>query len=162
MPRQTHIEPHHSLKALQNKRKGTRDKVRRQQLKVICLLLEGHTQREVAERCGYSSAWVHTIVKRYNSGGLSALRDHRRDNPGRPYRLSAEVRREMKALVSSPPPEGGLWTGPKLVEWVRARTGDESIDYKRGWEWLKQLNCKRRLTRRSRSHEVTEATELAS
>jgi len=138
-----------SLEELERRLKSCRESVARQQIKVIIWLMKGLTQREVAERCSYSAAWVHTIVRRYNESGIKALRDHRRDNPGRPYRLSAEVRAEMRALVSHPPEGGGLWTGPLLVEWVRERTGDETIDSKRGWEWLKQLGCKDRLKRRS-------------
>ena len=151
MPRRTHIEPHMTLKELEKKMKGAREQVTRQQLKVIVLLMKGMTQKEVADRCGYSAAWVHTIVHRYNQHGTEALRDHRKDNPGRPYRLSTEVRAEMRALLSVPPAGGGLWTGPRLVEWVRERTGDETIDSKRGWEWLRQMGCKDRLKRRSKS-----------
>ena len=138
-----------SLEELERRLKSTRESVARQQIKVIIWLMKGLTQREVAERCSYSAAWVHTIVRRYNESGVKALRDHRRDNPGRPYRLTAEVRAEMRALVSHPPEGGGLWTGPLLVDWVRERTGDQTIDSKRGWEWLKQLGCKDRLKRRS-------------
>jgi len=151
MPRRTYIEPHMSLKELEKKARSAREQVARQQIKVIVLLMKGMTQKEVAVRCGYSAAWVHTIVHRYNQHGIEALRDHRRDNPGRPYRLSADVRAEMRALLSSPPADGGLWTGPRLVEWVRARTGDETIDSKRGWEWLRQMGCKDRLKRKSKA-----------
>lgn len=160
MPRRTHIEPHLTLPELEKKLRGTREQVARQQLKVITLLLKGLTQKEVATRCGYSAAWVHTIVQRYNELGVEALRDHRRDNPGRPYRLSAEVRKEMKELLGKPPEGGGLWTGPRLVEWVRARTGDASIDSKRGWEWLRQLGCKDRLKRKPKRAKARLKKEL--
>lgn len=151
MPRRTHIETHMSLEELEKKLKGTREAVAKQQLRVIVLLMKGMTQKEVAVRCSYSAAWVHTIVQRYNESGIEALRDHRRDNPGRPYRLSVDIRKEIKDLISRPPQDGGLWTGPRLVEWVRTRTGDDSIDSKRGWEWLRQLGCKDRIKRKSKN-----------
>ena len=160
MPRRTHIEPHLSLAELEKKIKSSREPVARQQMKVILLLMKGLTQKEVAHRCNYSAAWVHTIVRRYNEQGVKALRDHRRDNPGRPYRLSGEVRAEMKKLLEQPPQKGGLWTGPLLVEWVRERTGDDTIDSKRGWEWLKQLGCKDRLKRRVKSPKQKKKVQL--
>ena len=162
MPRRTKIEPHLTIKELEKRIRRTRESVSRQQLRVIYLLLQGKTQKEVAEKTGYSAAWVHTIVRRYNENGPFALRDHRRDNPGRPYRLSNEVREEMRQLVMKPPVQGGLWTGPLLVEWVRERTGDHAIDNKRGWEWLRQLNCKQRLKRRRRTSRKRPAYEQVS
>ena len=148
MPRRTKLEPHLTREQLTKLIRGTREHVAKQQLQVINFIMQGMTQREVAQRCDYSTAWVHTIVRRYNQQGPEALRDHRKDNPGRPYRLSDEVRQEMRAMVQGPPPGGGMWTGPLLVSWVKERTGEEDIDNKRGWEWLRQLGCDNRLKRR--------------
>ena len=147
MPKKTVIKPHLSLEEINQKIRRSRDSITRQQLKVIKYILIGMTQRSVAEKLSYSPAWVHTIVHRYNEHGPQALRDHRKDNPGRPFKLSSSIRAEMKSLVSLPPKKGGLWTGPLLIDWVKERTGDENIDPKRGWEWLRQLDCKDRLTR---------------
>ena len=148
MPRRTRLEPHLSLDELKQRIRRSRESVTKQQLRVILWVMQGMTQREAAEKIGYSAAWVHAIIRRYNLEGPTALRDHRKDNPGRPYRLSAEVRAEMRELVSKAPEGGGVWTGPLLVKWARERTGDYEIDNKRGWEWLRQMNCKNRLKRR--------------
>ena len=147
MPRKTKLVNHLTLSELEIKMKRSREPVARHQLQVIYLIKKGKTQKEVAEYTGYSTAWVHTIVRRYNELGPDSLRDHRRDNPGRPYRLSNEISNEIKELLATPPPNGGVWTGPLLVAWVHERTGDYDIDNKRGWEWLRQFDCKNRLRR---------------
>ena len=154
MPKRTYIKPHLSLEELSEKIRKSRDPITRQQLRVIKFVMSGMTQRKVAEKLNYSPAWVHTIIHRYNEHGPNVLRDHRKDNPGRPFKLAADIRAEMRELVSLPPQDGGLWTGPLLIEWVKERTGDDNIDPKRGWEWLRQLNCKDRLkrTRRRNQH----------
>jgi transposase len=131
------ITPHLSLEEINQKIRRSKDLISRQQLKVIKYVLTGMTQKRVAEKLGYSPAWVHTIIRRYNEHGPQALRDHRKDNLGRPFKLSNSIRAEMKTLVSTPPQEGVLWTGPLLIEWVKKRTGDKNIDPKRGWEWLR-------------------------
>ena len=161
MPKKTVIQPHLSLEELNLKIRRSRDAITRQQLKVIKYIMTGMTQRRVAEKLKYSPAWVHTIIHRYNEHGPEALRDHRKDNPGRPFKLSAAIRKEMKELVSEPPKQGGLWTGPLLIEWVRERTGDENIDPKRGWEWLRQLDCKNRLTRSRRAKRARVASKVS-
>lgn len=147
MPKKTNLKPHLTLEELNQKIRKSKDPVKKQQLRVIKCIMQGMTQRKVAEKLGYSAAWVHTIIHRYNEVGPKALRDHRKDNPGRPFKLSKSIREEMRILVSEPPIEGGLWTGPLLIDWVKERTGDTEIDPKRGWEWLRQLECKDRLTR---------------
>ena len=155
MPKRTILEPHLTLDEINVRIRKTRDSITKQQLKVIKYILTGMTQRKVAEKLNYSPAWVHTIIQRYNESGPNALRDHRKDNPGRPFRLSKQVRQEMKELVSHPPAKGELWTGPLLIEWVKERTGDDNIDPKRGWEWLRQLNCHDRLKRRRRKKVIS-------
>lgn len=164
MPRKTKLESHLTLKEMKSLISSTREDVAKQQLKVIYMIMEGMTQREVAEKSGYSTAWVHTIVRRFNLHGPNELKDHRKDNPGRPYRLSPEIREEMKSLVSAPPSSGGLWTGPLLIEWVQERTGEENIDKKRGWEWLRQLGCRHRLkrSRATKKSRVSGVDQLAS
>ena len=148
MPKRTKIEPHLTIEELAYLIKRSKESVSRQQLRVIHLMMRGKTQKEVAQKIGYSAAWVHTIIHRYNKYGPKILRDHRKDNTGRPYKLSMQIREEMRELVSRPPQEAEVWTRPMLVKWVRERTGDQQINNKRGWEWLCQLNCTNRLKRR--------------
>jgi transposase len=148
MPRRTVIQNHLSPTELKKMSKRVSDPVAAKQAQVIYLISQGKTQKEVASNTGYSAAWVHAIVHRYNQEGGEGLKDRRQENPGRPYRLSAEIREEMKEVLKHPHPVHGLWTGPLLVEWVKARTNDEDIDNKRGWEWLRQMECNYRLTRK--------------
>jgi transposase len=160
MPRKTVIQNHLSSAELKKMSKRVSDPVAAKQAQVIYLLSQGKTQKEVAVNTGYSAAWVHAIVQRYNEEGGVALKDRRQENPGRPYRLSSEVREEMRSLLQHPHPTEGLWTGPLLVEWVKARTQDESIDNKRGWEWLRQMECPYRLTRKRQKNKKKTAKKI--
>src|SRR5690242_21618814 len=67
-----------------------------------------------AKWVGFTPAWGRAILKRYNAHGPGALADGRRDNGSDPL-LSTEQRAELFAALQAEPPDGGLWSGPKVA-----------------------------------------------
>jgi hypothetical protein len=49
-------------------------------------------------------------------------------------------------VLSDKAPDGGLWNGRKVADWLSELTG-QSIDRRRGWEYLKQMTFRLRVTR---------------
>lgn len=90
-----------------------------------------------AKLVGFTPAWGRAILKRYNARGPDALADGRRENGTDPL-LSAEQRAELFAALQAEPPDGGLWSGPKVAAFVRDRFGVE-VWPQTGWQWLKGL-----------------------
>jgi len=78
-------------------------------------------------------------VRRYNLEGPEALKDKRHQNPGQKPKLTPEEQgkvlevplgcRGPKAALQAPPPDGGLWTGPKLRDWVERELGKKLSFY---------------------------------
>ena len=81
--------------------------------------LQGATAKEIARTLDRSLRWVHLVLARYNREGPGALTDRRHHNPGRKPKLSPEESQALLQVLEGPPPDGGLWTGPKLRAWVR-------------------------------------------
>jgi transposase len=92
---------------------------------------------KAAKLVGYTPAWGRAILKRYNERGPDALADGRRDNGSDPL-LSAEQRAELFAALQAEPPDGGLWSGPKVAAFVKGRFGVE-VWPQTGWQWLRDL-----------------------
>jgi transposase len=90
-----------------------------------------------AKLVGFTPAWGRAILKRYNARGPGALADGRRENGTDPL-LSTEQRAELLAALQGEPPDGGLWSGPKVAAFVKARFGVE-VWPQTGWQWLKDL-----------------------
>lgn len=90
-----------------------------------------------AKLVGYTPAWGRAILKRYNARGPVALTDGRRENGSDP-RLTTEQRAGLLAALQADPPDGGLWTGPKVAAFVKERFGVE-VWPQTGWQWLKDL-----------------------
>ena len=46
----------------------------------------------------------------------------------------------LAEAVAGPPPDGGLWTGPKVAAWIGRETGRAHVHPQRGWAYLRRLD----------------------
>lgn len=86
---------------------------------------------------GLTAAWGRAILKRYNAQGADGLADRRRAN-GTESVLSVDRQGELYDALRADPPDGGLWTGPKVARYARDRWGVEVVPGT-GWRWLRRL-----------------------
>jgi transposase len=97
----------------------------------------------VARVTGYSQHWVRVIVKRYNHAGPD---DTRHRNPGAASLLTNHQLQLLEQALLSPPPDGGMWNGAKVAEWVSHLLG-RKVYPQRGWELLGKLDYRLRRPR---------------
>ena len=129
---------HLSTEELGRRDRAARDRVERSHLQVVWLLHQGHSAGEAARVMGYSERWVAEIVRRYAEDGPDGLADRRHGNAGARPLLDQAQREELIGALQGAPPQGGLWTGPKVAAWIAAATGQE-IHPQRGWDYLRKL-----------------------
>jgi transposase len=129
---------HLSVAELGQRYRAARDPVERSQLQIIWLVGQGHRRKAVAQITGYSGRWVAEVVRRYNAEGPEGLGDRRHGNAGAKPMLDAAQRKELIQALHGPPPQGGLWSGPKVAAWIAARTG-RKVHPQRGWDYLVKL-----------------------
>ena len=83
----------------------------------LLLVTAGQSCRQVAELFGESGTTVQRWVRRFEQGGLEALREGER--PGRPAALVARQWRKLQADLRKTPRDFGipatLWDGPRAV-----------------------------------------------
>src|SRR5262245_48132720 len=77
---------------------------------------------QVAELVGLSDVAVRLLLRRWNQRGPQALADRRRGN-GRAAKLGDRRWAALARAVTRRPPDGGLWTGPKVARYVSERWG---------------------------------------
>jgi hypothetical protein len=90
MARRTKLEPHLTSEELKQLYRTTTDASERNHFQVLWLIAQGQTQAQTARLVGLSERWVQVIVKRYNAGGVEAMRDRRHDHPGPARALDVE------------------------------------------------------------------------
>ena len=138
MPRPVSLVPHLPPADLEHRYRQSRDPVERSHWHMIWLVSQGHSGAAVARLTGYSATWVLTIIQRYNERGPAGLADQRHRAPGHPPLVSPLVREELRTRLATPPPDGGLWTSPKVAAWLTERVG-RPISPQRAWETLQRL-----------------------
>ncbi len=140
------MKPHLSLEEIESRYRKAKDPVARSHWQIIWLLSQGKTAQQVVEVTGYSYDWIRCLVRRYNHEGPQGLGDRRHHNPGGTFLLSSEQQAQLQQALDEPPPDGGLWSGPKVAHWILEQTG-RKVPPQRGWEYLKRLHYSQRVLR---------------
>jgi transposase len=118
------------------------------------------TPAEAAERVGLTPSWARTILKRWNAEGPAGLVDRRKAANGGKAKLTPEQQAELSQTLQTPPLDGGLWTGPKLVTHVRERYG-VAVCKQTGWGWLRRLGFTLQVPRPRHPEAATPAQQRA-
>lgn len=78
------------------------------------------------------------MVRSYNRRGADGLGDLRHQNPGAKPLLDDGKLAQLWQALQSEPADGGLWTGPKVAQWMSDLL-EQPVSPQRGWEYLKGL-----------------------
>lgn len=114
---------HLTLEQLQHRIKQEKDPIAQLRFLAVYHAQRGLGAQEIAQLTTRTPRWVHATLQRYNQQGPQALSDRRHTNPGRRPQLRPEESAPVLQALQSPPPDGGLWTGEKLRQWVALRLG---------------------------------------
>ena len=146
MPKRIAIVKHLSTEELFVRYRQAVEATERSRYQIVWLLATGKTVKEVSEVTGYTRIWIYQIIKRYNQDGASGLANKRHLNLGKESLLTDVQQAQLWQVLSEKAPDGGLWNGRKVADWLSELTG-EKIDRRRGWEYLRQMTFRLRVTR---------------
>jgi transposase len=135
-----HVADHLSVSALEQQDRSCTDMTAARHLQAIWLLAKGHHIAEVAATVSYARWWVERLLARYNAHGPQALGDLRRRNGTSPSVLKPDLLDKLQDRLREPPPDGGLWTSPKVAAWMACELGRTRVAPQRGWEALKAIS----------------------
>jgi transposase len=102
----------------------------------LWLLSCGYEVEEVGELLSLSSRWVRQLVRRYNEGGPDRLGDRRCQNGTAPSILTPQALAALQERLKAPPDDGGVWTAPKVAQFLAAFHRRGKVHDQRGWEAL--------------------------
>ena len=106
----------------------------------LLLTLEGQRPGWVAEVLGMTRQSLNLWMHKVNEKGLESLKPVKR--PGRPARLTAQIRRELEEHLERSPQEFGLsrvrWDGPTLVVHLKNQFGIH-LKVRQAQSWMHQL-----------------------
>ena len=151
MPKYVTVAAHLSLDELAHRYRKAVDPVERSHFHIIWLLAQGKRVGEVALVTDYCPNWIRILVRRYNQHGPQALTDQRKQNTGAPALLSSGQKKQLLQLLEQAPPDGGLWTGPKVAHWMSGQI-ERKIHTQPGWDYLKNLGFSLHIPRPRHRH----------
>src|SRR3954467_4079778 len=134
------VAGHLSVEDLEARLQSARDPTATRHVQVIWLLARGHTIADVAAVTSFVPRWIEQLLARYNAHGPEALGDLRRRNGGVPSVLRPELLARLRARLTQPPPDGGLWSSRKVAAWMASELGLAAVLPQRGWEALKAID----------------------
>ena len=133
------VAGHLSVDDLEAEFRSARDPTATRHFQVIWLLARGHTIADVAAVTSFVPRWIEQLLARSNAEGPEALGDLRRRNGGVPSVLRPALLERLRARLTQPPPDGGLWSSPKAAAWMAGELGLAAVLPQRGWEALKAI-----------------------
>ena len=142
MGRNLQLKSHYPIDELKARFRGCRDPVEARRWQLIWQVSNGQTLTAASTAIGFNYDYARDIVKAYNAEGAAGLRNRRRQS--RPHGksralLNAQQRDELKQQLQTPPPDGGVWSGPKVAQAIAKMTGRQHVWPQRGWDYLKWL-----------------------
>ncbi len=153
------IAPHLTPAEIRKRERSCQNVVEREHWQILRLLTrEGYacSCKEAAVIVGRSAASIHTLMRRYNRHGPSALADGRRGRAGRKAALTEAQRQQLVAAVRAAPMDDGLWTGSKVAAWVQEHAG-KRVSKVTGWQYLRRLGFTLQVPRPRHSESATPA-----
>lgn len=138
MPRYLELTADLSPMELEHRYRAAHDPVAWTRWHMLWLVAQGYRAPAVAELVDYTANWVREIIRRYNPGGAAGIVDRLQANPGAEPLLRGPGRIALQDGSAGSPPDGGVWTGPKVAAWMADRL-DRPVSPQRGWEALRWL-----------------------
>ena len=135
------IVPHLTPDQIYRRYRACRTGVERTHWHLIWLLTRPEqplAPAQAAATVGLTAVWARALLKRWNTEGPAGLGDRRKGTCGGRCKLTTDQQIDLWAALQQPPPDGGLWTGPKVARYVRDRWG-VAVGKPTGWRWLRGL-----------------------
>jgi transposase len=121
------------------------------------LIAEGEVAGRVAEKLGRSSAWMTKTARRYNEGGVAAVKNKSKNAGSKT--LTSEQLKELEALLESGKTKSeGLWSATQIKDWVREQTGKE-IHKTTAWRMFAKLEFSRQIPRPAHQAKASESEQ---
>ncbi len=109
---------------------------------MLWLLGQRQTAQQVAAVTGYSAYWIGQIARRYNQQGSAGVSNRWHQAAGQAPTVADAVLEELRQAMQQPAPDGEVWTGRTVAEWLSRRLG-RPISYHLGWRTLRRLGWRR-------------------
>jgi transposase len=142
MVKKVHLHPYLTNSQLKSRYLDSSDRVESRRWHLLWLVSQQWTIQQASQAVGMNYDYAKDIVKAYNQQGEKAIANRRRQRTALPSHalLNREQLEELRSSLKQAPEDKGIWTGPKVADWIAKKTGREKVWPQRGWDYLKKCN----------------------
>ena len=142
MPKKAYLVDHFSSDELKKKYKTCNEPVEARRWHLLWKISLGWTIKNAAIAVGLDYQYSFKILKKYNEFGEEGVKNLKKksiEHPrGKKPLLNEQQFLQLTVELKKRPPDGGIWTGPKVARWIEKVTGIEKVWHQRGWDYLKK------------------------
>ena len=106
--------------------------------RALYLISQGMVAAEAARRTGRASSWITSLARRYNREGAAAVSRKQSTRPSHRAKVDHKLGTELAKALRTPAPDGGLWTAPKVADWITEKSGQE-VHQTTAWRAMRRL-----------------------
>lgn len=143
MPKKAYLAPHLSSFELKKKYLKSQDSVESRRWHLLWKVSLGWTIKNSALAIGINYDYAKEVLKKYNKLGEKGVENlknkYLRQRGGKKSLLTDKQLEKLAKELESRPPDGGIWTGPKVARWIEQENRVEKVWNQRGWDYLKKL-----------------------
>ena len=142
MVKKVHLHPYLTNSQLKSRYLDSSDRVESRRWHLLWLVSQQWTIQQASQAVGLNYDYAKDIVKAYNQQGERAITNRRRQRTALPSHalLNREQLEELRSSLKQAPEDKGIWTGPKVADWIAKKIGREKVWPQRGWDYLKKCN----------------------
>lgn len=142
MPKKAHLESHLSREELKRRYLHSCEAVESRRWHLLWMIASKWTIKKAAEAIAINYDYAKEILYNYNRQGVVAISNRRKMvcRNRKNALLNAQGLSKLGQALKNRPADGGIWTGPKVADWIAEETGREKVWKQRGWDYLKRLN----------------------
>src|ERR687886_756115 len=140
MVRKAYLYPYLTSAQLKRRYVCASDRVESRRWHLLWLVSLNWTIRQASQAVGLNYDYAKDIVKGYNQQGEQAIKNRRHERTELPSHalLNSEQLEQLRSSLKQAPEDKGIWTGPKVADWIAKKTGREKVWPQRGWDYLKK------------------------
>ncbi len=136
MVRKAYLHPYLTSKELKTRYLCSSDRVESRRWHLLWLVSKNWTIQQASQAVGLNYDYAQDIVKGYNQQGEQAITNRRHQRKASPSHalLNSEQLEQLRSSLKKAPEDKGIWTGPKVADWIAKKTGREKVWPQRGWD----------------------------
>lgn len=140
MTRITSLKPHFTDSELKERYWRATSPIEARRWHLLWLVSQKKTIKQAAKIIGFNYDYAKDIIKFYNQQGEPGIVNKLKQEKKRPSHaiLNKQELEELREALKKEPQDQGIWTGPKVANWIAQKTGKEKIWPQRGWDYLKK------------------------